>query len=509
MSQHALVSPHDCVGTNLYGHVLRGRLMRVVPRENEEINETWIADRDRYSCEGLYAPDRASKPMVKRDGVWLETDWQTALEAAAAGLKSAAQAKADGGLGCLVSPGATLEELYLAARLTRGLGSHNVDHRLRRRDFRDQAGDPLAPTLGCSIAELASASTVLVVGSDLRDEVPLLAHRIRQAAVRSGAQVSLINPAHCELLFPVAAELLSNGYGMAQNLAAVLSSALALQSRPVPAPLAAALAGINAGPQHEQVARQLLGEGLRLVLLGGIAERHVAYSELRALAAALAEATGARLGYLPEGGNAVGAALAGATPHRGVGGRPVTDPGLDAAQMLDRELAACLLVGGIESEDLALTPGARSALRAAGCVVALTPYAGEECREIASVILPVAAFAETSGTWVNVEGRWQSVAGAARPPGEARPAWKVLRVLGNLLGLEGFEYQSSEDVRDELRRELGEFDVEPAPTRFAPGRLASLDSYTPVGIYRVDAVVRRSLPLQQTARGRAAPGATS
>jgi NADH-quinone oxidoreductase subunit G len=483
--------------------------MRVVPRENEAINETWIADRDRYSCEGLYAQDRASKPMVKRDGVWAETDWQSALEAAAAGLKAAAQSPSAGGLGCLVSPGATLEELYLAARLTRGLGSENVDHRLRRRDFRDQAGDPGAPTLGCSIAELASAGAVLVVGSDLRSEAPLVAHRIRQAAVRHGAQVSLINPSHGELLFPVAAELLSNGYGMAQNLAAVLASALALQSRPVPAPLGPALEGIIAGPQHEQAARQLLGDGLRLVLLGGIAQRHVAYSELRALAAALAEATGARLGYLPEGGNAVGAALAGATPHRGVGGRPVAHPGLDAAQMLDRELAACLLVGGIESEDLALTPGARSALRAAGCVVALTPYAGEEQREIASVILPVAAFAETSGTWVNVEGRWQSVAGAATPPGEARPAWKVLRVLGNLLGLEGFEYLSSEDVRDELSRELGEFAVEPTPTHFVPGRLAALDSYSTVGIYRVDPVVRRSQPLQQTAQGRAGRGGAS
>jgi NADH-quinone oxidoreductase subunit G len=509
MSQHALVSPHDCVGTNLYGHVLRGRLMRVVPRENEQINETWIADRDRYSCEGLYAADRAAKPMVRRDGQWQETDWETALEAAAEGLKAGAQAGGDNGLGCLVSPAATLEEQYLAARLTRALGSQNVDHRLRRRDFRDQAGDPAVPTLGCSIAELASASAVLVVGSDLRSEVPLLAHRIRQAAVRGGAQVSLINPAHCELLFPVAAELLSNGYGMAQNLAAVLSSALALRSRPVPELLRPAMDGINAGPQHEQAARQLLGDGLRLILLGGIAQRHVAYSELRSLAAALAEATGARLGYLPEGGNAVGAALAGATPHRGVGGRPVARPGLDAAQMLDRELAACLLVGGIESEDLALTPGARSALRAARCVVAPTPYAGEEQREIAHVILPVAAFAETSGTWVNIEGRWQSVAGAARPPGEARPAWKVLRVLGNLLGLEGFEYQSSEDVRDELRREIGAGAVEPAPTRFAPGRLAALDSYAPVGIYRVDPVVRRSTPLQQTAQGRVARGAAS
>ncbi len=207
MTQHPLVSPHDCVGTNLYGHVLRGRLMRVVPRDNEQINETWIADRDRFSCEGLYADDRAMRPMVREDGKWRETDWETALAAAATGLQDAVREAGPGGIGCLVSPNATLEELYLSSRLMRGLGSENVDHRLRRVDFSGQQADALAPELGCSLVELQGASAILLVGSNPRQEAPLIAHRIRMAATRHEAGVALINPLRTEVTFPLLAEL--------------------------------------------------------------------------------------------------------------------------------------------------------------------------------------------------------------------------------------------------------------------------------------------------------------
>jgi NADH-quinone oxidoreductase subunit G len=506
MTQHPMVSPHDCTGTNLNGHVLRGRLMRVVPRDNEQINENWIADRDRFSCEGLYTEDRASKPMVKDDGEWREVDWETALAAAADGLQRIVREAGAGQVGFLVSPTATLEEASLAARVARALGSDNVDHRLRRVDFRDQAGDAATPTLGCGLADLDTASAILLVGSHIRSEAPIIAHRIRTGAVRHGTQVALVNPQAQELLFPVAAQFTSNGFGMAQHLAALLAAALRLAGKPVPGELGAALEGIAPGADHERVAKLLGGEGLRLILLGGIAERHIAYSEIRALARALAEATGSVVGFLPDGGNAVGAALAGATPHRAVGGQPVARPGLAALEMLTARLRGYVLVGAIESADLAPSRSSEAALEAADCVVALTPYAGAEQLARATVILPVAAFAETSGTWVNVEGRWQSVAGAARPPGEARPAWKVLRVLGNLLGLPGFEYVSSEDVRDELRRELdGGVAATPAAA-FSPKRLASVDSTTELGIYRVDAVVRRSRPLQETRDGREQAG---
>jgi NADH-quinone oxidoreductase subunit G len=506
MTQHPLVSPHDCAGTNLFGHVLRGRLMRVVPRANDEINETWIADRDRYSCEGLYSADRAGKPMVKEGGTWREVDWEAALEAAAKGLQKVVREHGAGQLGVLVSPAASTEEAYLAARVTRGLGSENIDYRLRRQDCRDQAGDPVAPMLGCSIADLENVAAVLLVGSDIRKEVPIIAHRIRNGAVRRNTKVAFINPQPVNVLFPLVANLASNGFGMAQHVAAVLVAALRAAGQAAPANVAAALEGVAPAAEHERIAGMLAQGERRAILLGALAERHAAFAELRALAAALAAVTGARLGYVPEGANAVGASLAGATPHRGVGGRAAARPGLSAAEMINARLRGYVLVGGVETSDLMQPSAAESALQGAECVVALTPYASDEHKAVATVILPVAAFAETSGTWVNVEGRWQSVAGAARPPGEARPAWKVLRVLGNLLGLAGFEYLSSEEVRDELQRELGEFKVGQVASAFAPGRLASLDATREVGLYAVDAVVRRSRPLQET---REAQGGTA
>jgi len=502
MTQHPLVSPHDCAGSNLFGHVLRGRLMRVVPRANEQINETWIADRDRFSCEGLYSGDRAQRPMLKEGGTWREVDWETALEAAAGGLQKVVREHGAAQLGVLLSPTVSTEEAYLAARVARGLGCENVDYRLRRQDVRDQSGDPVAPTLGCRIEELERASAVLLVGSDLRREVPILAHRLRKGAVHGGTRVAFINTRPVDVLFPVAANLASNGYGMAQHLAAVLSAALRAAGQAAPASVAAALEGVAPTADHERIAGMLTQGALRVIVLGALAERHAGFAELRALAVALAQATGASLGYLPEGGNAVGAALAGATPHRGVGGRAVAKPGLAATEMISARLRGYVLVGAVETPDLAPGPAVGSALAGADCVVALTPYAGDELKSLATVILPVAAFAETSGTWVNVEGRWQSVPGAARPPGEARPAWKVLRVLGNLLGLAGFEYLSSEEVRDELRRELGEYAEGHPASSFVPGRLVSLDATREVGLYAVDAVVRRSRPLQETREAR-------
>jgi NADH-quinone oxidoreductase subunit G len=501
MTQHPLVSPHDCTGTNLWGHVLRGRLMRVVPRENEAINETWIADRDRYSCEGLYASDRALKPMVRQGGEWRAVDWETALEAAAKGLQEVVREHGAGQVGMLVSPSASVEEAYLAARIARDLGSENVDHRLRRQDLRDQAGDPAAPLLGIAIADLERASTILLVGCDPRREAPIIANRIRKGAVRNGTKVAFINPKPVDVLFPVEASFSSNGLGMAQHVAALLVAALRATGRPMPAALATSLQGVTPSVEHERVAALLAQGEVRQILLGALAERHVAYSEIRALAAALAEASGATLGCLPDGGNAVGASLAGALPHRGIGGRPIARPGLGAADMIGARLKAYVLVGGVERADLG--PGnVDPSLQGAQCVVALTPYASEEQLANSTVILPVAAFAETSGTWVNLEGCWQSVPGAARPPGEARPAWKVLRVLGNLLGFTGFEYLSSDEIRDELKRELDEVPPVAASSAYAPGRLVSLDATREIGLYAVDAVVRRSAPLQHTREGR-------
>jgi NADH-quinone oxidoreductase subunit G len=497
-----LVSPHDAVGSNLFGHVLRGKLMRVVPRENESINEIWISDRDRFSYEGVYSADRLRAPLVRRGGEWSESEWEPALMLAAEGLK-------DGGaeLGVLASPSSTIEELYLAARIARGLNSSNIDHRLRQRDFRDQSADPVFPSLGVRIAEVDSLDGLLVVGSNLRREAPILAHRVRKAA-RRGAKVAMLNPARFSYLFPVAGYLSCTPGAMVAELAALLGAAADATSQAVPEHLAAVVRAATLTDAHRAAVQALLAGPRRAVWLGALAARHPAFADLRALAAALAQLTGASFGRISEGANAAGAYLAGAVPHREAGAKPLAQPGLTAREMLGKPLRTYLLFGGVEPGIDTLDPEAQRTLAQAEFVVAITPFASEEVKRIAHLLLPIGTFAETSGTFVNCEGIWQSQAGAASPVGAARPGWKVLRVLGNLLRLPRFEYQSSEEVLAEVRAiceglvpaaYAGTHSVQP------PGdgaRLAPPVTVADVPIYQVDAVVRRAASLQRTRDGR-------
>ncbi len=515
MAAVPLVSPHDGTGSNLFGHVLRGRLVRVVPRQNEAINEIWIADRDRYSYEGIYSDDRLQRPMIRQamsrngaaDGQWIETDWETALARAAEGLRGRGAQ-----LGVLASPSATLEELYLAGRIARGLGSGNIDSRLRQRDFRDQAADPLQPGLGLRIADIESLQGLLLVGTNLRREAPILAHRVRKAA-RRGAKVALLNPAVFEYYFPVAAYLQSAPAAQVADLAAILCAAAEAAGAAVPEHLSQAVAGAEVGDQHRAVAAALAAGGAdakRAIWLGALALRHPRFADLRALAAALAQVTGASLGVLAEGANAAGAHLAGAVPHREAGGKPVSAAGLTAADMLTRPLASYLLVGGVEPWADAPASDAARVLGQAELVVAITPFASETLRRVAHVILPAGTFAETSGTYVNLEGIWQTQTGAAAPVGESRPGWKILRVLGNLLGLSGFEYESSEEVRAELAALIAASAAQPAAAyagRHAVGREAgaqSAQSVVDIPMYQIDALVRRAPSLQRTREGRLA-----
>jgi NADH-quinone oxidoreductase subunit G len=469
-----------------------------VPRQNEAINETWIADRDRFSYEGIYAADRLETPLVRQGGALLPTDWETALEAAARGLKETIAASGAERAGVLALPSATTEELYLLARVARGLGIANLDHRLRQRDFRDQGADPLFPGLGLPIADIERLDSLLVVGADLRQEAPVLAHRVRKAAVKNKTRVAFVNPAEFEHLFPVAASRAVPALAMVGELACIGRAVAEAAGQPLPPALASA-----ATPDAAQraVADALLSGAKRHVLLGGLAERHPAYSDLRAVAAAIAALSGATLGYLPGGGNAAGAALAGVLPHREAGGRTAARAGRDAGSMLTERLDAYVLFGGIEP---ALDCGyaeADATLAGAHFVLALSPFAPESVRRHAHVVLPIGTFAETSGTFVNVEGRWQTVTAAARLVGEARPGWKVLRVLGNLLNLPGFDYESSEAVRAELVALLGARYGDGADTAYhghwrvqgpLPGALAEAP------LYQSDPVVRRAPALQQT-----------
>jgi NADH-quinone oxidoreductase subunit G len=496
MTQAALVSPHDGVGTNLYGHVLRGRLMRVVPRANEAINETWIADRDRYSYEGIYSADRLSSPMVKEGGEWKQVTWEVALETAARGIKAAGA-----GLATLASASSTVEELYLLSRLTRALGSNNIDHRLRQADFRDQAADPAAPGLGgLTIAGVDQLDALLVVGSNLRREVPLLAHRVRKATHR-GAKVAFLNPARFDYLFPVAGYLESSPATQLADLAGIFAAAL--EGAAAPAHLASLVSGAQVNTAHRSIAAALKSGQKRAIWLGALALRHPAYADLRAVASGLAAATGATLGTLAEGGNAAGAYLAGAVPHRDAGGLAAAAAGKNARDMLAAAQKAYLLFGGTEPWADGLGTDAQRALAGADFVVAATPYADETLKSVAHVLLPISTFVETSGTYVNLEGLWQSFAGAARPLGEARPGWKVLRVLGNLANVGDFDYQSSEEVREELRARCADIAAGSYQgaheVRAAAGNEARV---VDLPMYAVDAVLRRAPSLQRTREGK-------
>ena len=499
MTEQPLVSPHDSVGSNLSAHVRRGRLMRIVPRENESINETWISDRDRFSYEGIYAADRLATPLVRKDGRLVATDWQSALEAAATGLKELVAKHGPAALGVLSLPGATLEEHWLLARLARALGTANLDHRLRRIDFRDQDADPVFPGLGVALADLDTRDGVLVIGSDLRREAPLVAHRLRKAAMRNAAKVVFVNPAEFDYLFPVAAQLAAPATAMTAELLALGRALAEAAGQALPPALAGATAP---GAKQMAAAEALLASGnRRLVLLGGLAERHPAFSDLRAAAGAVASLLSATLGYVPDGANAAGAALAGVLPHRREGGEAASARGRDAAAMLSGGLKGYVLHGGLEPGLDTTAADAEASLERAEFVLALTPFAPESLERYAHVVLPIGTFAETAGTFVNLEGRWQSFAGAALPVGEARPGWKVLRVLGNLLEVPGFDFPTSEAVRDELKARLGEAAGAAASTEYRggwrpsgalPGVLAELPPY------QTDPLVRRAQALQET-----------
>jgi NADH-quinone oxidoreductase subunit G len=509
MTQRALVSPHDAFGTNLYGHVLRGRMMRVVPRENEEINETWIADRDRFGFEGMYSPDRATQPMVRVGGVLQPVDWEVALTAAAEGLQKASAAHGASSIGFLSSPSATVEEMFLLSQVARGLGTHNVDHRLRQLDFRADGDEAAFPSLGLAIADVEVLEGVLVIGSNLRHEMPLLAHRIRKAAVSRGAKVAFLNPRQFEYLFPVA------GYGadpdLLGGLAAVVRATAAAAGKAVPSGVREAAVS----DMHRSLAAALSHGQRHAIFLGALAQRHPAYAEIRALARALAQLSGASLGLITDGANSAGGYLAGAVPHREAGGTAVAAPGLAARAMLENRLKAYVLFGGIDpANDLS---GATDALTGADFVIAATTHLTDKLREMAHVVLPVGTFAESAGTFVNVEGRWQSWTGAASPVGESRPGWKVLRVLANLLNIRGVDYMSSEEVREALKNLCGPrlapsanaagFEAagsDGAKAAGAGGGATPAGQWVDIPPYQIDVLVRGSESLAKTKDGQAA-----
>jgi len=497
MVQSATVSPHDCVGSNLYAHVLRGTVKRIVPRDNESINEAWISDRDRFSYEAIYSPDRLSAPRIKDGGEWRDIEWGDALAHAADVLSKADCEK----IGFISSSTATVEESFLLNRLANHLGTENIDHRVGRRDTSDQANDPVFEALGCGIDELENKDAVLVVGSNLRNEAPIIAHRLRKAAL-NGSQISFANASEYQFYFDVANY--SSGKGLVELLAGIAVAAGVRSDA-----LSEVCAGVQADAAQTAIAASLKDADDALVLLGCIAGSHGAYSAVRALAAAIAATTGAKIGFITSGPNAAGADLAGVLPHREIGGEKREKVGLDVSAMLENELDAVVLINVEPDADIHATTDAVRKLKSQEFVIALTPFVSDALLEAADLLLPIGTFAETSGTYVNVAGTWQSFAGVAKPVGESRPGWKVLRVLGNLIDADGFDYVTSDDVLGEFRSELGEVDwgsYEPVGRINKPnGEDAPADEIdTP--LYSVDGLVRRAPALQQTLSAKRASG---
>jgi len=491
LARRKSVSPHDSLGSNLVVQVKGDRVMRVLPLENEAVNECWISDKDRYSYEALGSAERLAAPRVRVNGEWRDVDWQTALGVVADGLRDVAAKHGAGAIGVLASPHSTLEELALVSRLARGLGSDSVDHRLRQSDFSDDRARAGVPWLGMPLADVGALDRVLVVGSFLRKDHPLIAQRLRQAAKR-GTKVAMLHAVDDDWLMPVAHKAIVPPSGMPAALAAIVVAAAQGAGKPVPAPLA----GIEPRASAQAIAASLLTGSKRAVFLGNAAVQHAEAARIRALAQALAEILGGTLGTLVEGANAVGAGLVGAQPAAG---------GLDARAMLDQPRSAYLLLHAEPELDCANPVAARAALEKADLVVVMSPFAHGTA--YADVLLPIAPFTETAGTFVNCEGRVQSFNGVVKPLREARPAWKVLRVLGSMLGLPGFAFESIDEVRAEVVPDAAAVAARLSNATSAPLAAPSvppapLERVADVPIYFADPLVRRAESLQRTADAR-------
>lgn len=492
LSRRKSISPHDSTGANLVVQVKNHKVMRVLPFENEEVNECWIADRDRFSYESLNSDQRLTAPMIKQGGAWKEVDWQTALEYVANGLKNIKAQHGAQAIGALVSPHSTVEEIYLTKELLRGLGSNNIDYRLRSADFSLSAG---VRWLGRSIASLSTLQSVLVVGSNLRKDHPLFAQRIRQAA-RKGCVVTAIDSVVRDWALPVVQTLIATPQQWFQALSDV--AAAVAQQKGIEAP--------NAQGQVNEVAvviaAALLAGEHKAVLLGNAAAHHAQASTLLALAGWIAEQTGATVGYLTEAANTVGAQWMKAVPGQ---------DGLNAAQMLEGHLKAALLLHTEPVFDS--VAGAKAATALAGVDMVVTLSAFKANMEFSDVLLPIAPFSETSGTFVNAEGRAQSFHAVVRPLGDTRPGWKVLRVLANLLDIAGINFQTSQEVLEKATHAPQGDRMEYVPaaelnnrSKVAVAAVAASTVADPVvaSIYQLDGMVRRSPSLQLTVDARLA-----
>ena len=494
LTRKSSISPHCGLGSNLTLQVKQNRVMRALPRENEAINECWISDKDRFSYEALNSAQRLARPMLKQNGTWKETDWQTALDFVATELKRISAAHGPQAIGALATPHQTVEELHLLQKIVRGLGSNNVDFRLRQSDFSADGKLAGAPWLGMSIADVSALDRVLVVGATLRKDQPLITHRLRQSSKKS-LKINILHSVDDDLLMRVANKAIVAPGALVDTLAQVVKAAAAVKDVAVPTSVSALVAAVTVGDAAQRIAASLSDGKNVAVLLGNFAQHHPQAARLHALAQALAEITGARCGFLGEAANSVGGYVANAVPG---------NKGANAQQMTAQPLKAYVLLGVEPELDMHNPRQAIAAMKQAEFVVALSAYQ-HTATAYAQVLLPIAPFTETAGTFINTEGRAQSFQGVVQPLGETRPAWKVLRVLGNLLGLTGFDHQSADDVRLEAlgsdNKNINKNNNLYVTLANALPAASGLQRIAETPIYAADAIARRAPSLQKTRDG--------
>ncbi|MCH9756079.1 MAG: NADH-quinone oxidoreductase subunit NuoG [Gammaproteobacteria bacterium] len=503
MTQHASVAPHDCLGSNTFCHTRRGELMRVVPKEHEALNETWLSDRDRFSYLGLNLKGaRLTEPMIKREGQWEVVDWQTALTFAAEGMSRVIEAHGPEQCAAFSHPSSTLEEMYLLQKLMRGLGVQNLDHRLQATDHRDQALQPMMPTSSLPYQALEQQESVLLLGSNLLREVPLAGVRLRKAQ-QNGGDVYTMNPVDYDLCMPVTDAITVSPNEMVLQLGALLSVLDDKKTDTVlPKALEKLLATAETKDKRIKALAKVLKKPKSVIVTGALFDNHPEAALLRTLVTWICTLSGAKHLHLTTGANSAGGWLAGMIPHREALGKALETSGLSLQEALQAKLKAYVLMGLDPSLDIANPSHTRQAMLAAEFVVALTGYQTESILECADVILPMALPGETSGTYINVDKTWQTVAGTVAPLGAARPAWKILRVLGNILHFKDFDYTSSQDVLKQIETDLALVDS-PKESCFYPEALPIADeSLVRVGewpLYRVDPMVRHAGALQSCA----------
>lgn len=489
LKQYPSIAAHDCVGANINVHTRNGVVMRVVPRENASINETWISDRDRYSYQGLMHADRIAKPKIKVQGQWQETDWETALQHAAKALQETVHAHGADAIGALASPNGTTEEFYVLQKMMRALGSNNVDHRLRQVDFSADDAMPLFSGLNQDIADLEKNELIVLVGSNIRIEQPSAALRVRKAQ-RKGTEVIAINMIDYHFHFDTVLKNIVAPHDMINTLLAI---AKAVSPDVIPGDVAQS-------EVEKAIAAKLMANKKTSFVLGASAQNHPEAATILALVQYIAKVTGANWGLLTEGANASGAWLAGMIPHRQAAGFKAPERGLNAKAMFEKPRKAYVLLNVEPDLDCANPRLAENALASADCVIALAMYNNAVIEKHAHVILPVAPFTETAGTFVNAAGQWQTFKSIATSFEASRPAWKVLRVLGNFLHLEGFDYESHEDVLKELQS-INNPDMQDNTLPLALSKIDSQTKLSRIGdipIYATDSIVRRAKALQET-----------